>query len=43
MLCADVRRDLRNPKIHAVHRMNVVYAQKPTTLGDTGRLVPEVV
>jgi hypothetical protein len=29
VLCANVRRELRNPKVHAINRMNVVYARKP--------------
>ncbi|EXJ66054.1 uncharacterized protein A1O5_10668 [Cladophialophora psammophila CBS 110553] len=28
-LCATVRNELRSPKVHAIHRMNVVYARKP--------------
>lgn len=29
LLCANVRSELRDPRVHAIHRMNVVYAQKP--------------
>ncbi|OCT50377.1 putative SAM dependent methyltransferase [Cladophialophora carrionii] len=29
VLCANVRAEIRNPKVHAIHRMNVVYARKP--------------
>ncbi|KIV76978.1 hypothetical protein PV11_08821 [Exophiala sideris] len=29
ILCANVRREIRDPKVHAIHRMNVVYARKP--------------
>jgi len=28
-LCTDVRQDLRNPKVHAIHEMRVVYGRKP--------------
>ncbi|KIW20571.1 hypothetical protein PV08_01146 [Exophiala spinifera] len=30
VLCANVRKEIRNPKVHAIHRMNVVYGQKPS-------------
>jgi SAM-dependent methyltransferase len=29
LLCANVRREIRNPRVHATHRMNVVYGRKP--------------
>jgi SAM-dependent methyltransferase len=29
VLCANVRRDIRDPAVHALHRMNVVYGRKP--------------
>lgn len=32
VLCANVRRELRDPKVHTVHRMNTVYSRKPTGL-----------
>lgn len=28
-LCAGVRRQMRTPGVHAIHRMNIVYGQKP--------------
>lgn len=28
-LCKDVRTEMRNPQVHATHRMNVVYGRKP--------------
>ncbi|KAK5459824.1 hypothetical protein LTS15_003953 [Exophiala xenobiotica] len=29
VLCANVRSEIRNPKVHAIQRMNVVYGRKP--------------
>jgi len=29
VLCSDVRKEMRDPKVHAIHRMNVVYGRKP--------------
>lgn len=29
--CAAMRTELRNPKIHGIHEMRVVYARKPVT------------
>ncbi|KAL2435003.1 Methyltransferase [Exophiala dermatitidis] len=29
ILCANVRSEIRNPKVHAIHRMNIVYGRKP--------------
>ena len=29
LLCANVRREIKSPKVHAIHRMNVVYGRKP--------------
>jgi len=29
VLCADMRKELRNPKVHGIHRVNGVYARKP--------------
>ena len=28
-LCADVRQDFNNPKVHAIHEMRVIYGRKP--------------
>jgi hypothetical protein len=29
--CAGMREDMRNPKLHGVHEMRVVFARKPAT------------
>jgi len=29
VLCANVRNELRNPRVHAIHPMNIVYGRKP--------------
>lgn len=29
VLCANVRQDITNPKVHAIHEMKTVYARKP--------------
>ena len=29
VMCAEMRKEMRNPKLHGIHEMRVVFARKP--------------